>query len=199
MLNRTSPAVSIRKRAHTGEAAGLMLAHKIHRLPVVDKDNKLLGIVSRTDIFRPLLSDKAALYDIPQSLGEVCLLRFSSLHVSLRFQSALAQAFAILKHFWGIWDSRWPLHCCSRVLPYVSLLWVLFGDCWVIVGTSVRKTEHCLLWLNRRRVRRRCLPSLQRFRMRKLKRHGETSLDIMLIANRILQNCLRNVAVLEFF
>ena len=37
------PAVTIKPRAHIGEAAGLMLAHKLHRLPVTDNGNRLIG------------------------------------------------------------------------------------------------------------------------------------------------------------
>lgn len=34
----TSPAFTVMGRAHVAEAAGVMLAGKVHRLPVVDKD-----------------------------------------------------------------------------------------------------------------------------------------------------------------
>lgn len=36
------------------DAAALMLKHKVHRIPVVDSDARLLGMVTRTDIFTAL-------------------------------------------------------------------------------------------------------------------------------------------------
>eukprot|EP01023_Acetabularia_acetabulum_P047854 TRINITY_DN5046_c0_g1_i4.p1 TRINITY_DN5046_c0_g1~~TRINITY_DN5046_c0_g1_i4.p1 ORF type:complete len:404 (+),score=58.87 TRINITY_DN5046_c0_g1_i4:2777-3988(+) len=47
--------VTVRPHAHIAEAAGLMLAYKVHRIPVVDSTGKLVGLISRTDVFRPLL------------------------------------------------------------------------------------------------------------------------------------------------
>lgn len=46
----------MRAKAHVAEAAGLMLQHKVHRLPVVDERNVPIGIVTRTDVFEPLIS-----------------------------------------------------------------------------------------------------------------------------------------------
>ena len=48
----STPPVCVRPHARIGEAAGVMLAYKVHRLPVVDETGSLLGIVSRTDIFQ---------------------------------------------------------------------------------------------------------------------------------------------------
>jgi CBS domain-containing protein len=50
----TTPAFVIVHHAPVAYAAGLMLKHKVHRLPVVDKDGVVLGIVTRTDVFEPL-------------------------------------------------------------------------------------------------------------------------------------------------
>jgi CBS domain-containing protein len=46
----TEPAVTIREDASVAEAARLMQSHRVKRLPVVDKDGRLRGIVSRADI-----------------------------------------------------------------------------------------------------------------------------------------------------
>ena len=54
----STPPIVVREKARVGEAAALMLAKNIHRLPVVDKDGKMIGIVSRTDIFSPLLQPR---------------------------------------------------------------------------------------------------------------------------------------------
>ena len=49
---------SVRARAHVAEAAGMMLQHKVHRLPVVDDRNVPIGIATRTDIFEPLIAKR---------------------------------------------------------------------------------------------------------------------------------------------
>ena len=58
----STPPIVVRERTHIGEAAALMLAKNIHRLPVVDPAGKLIGIVSRSDIFLPLLNPKEDVY-----------------------------------------------------------------------------------------------------------------------------------------
>jgi CBS domain-containing protein len=46
----TSPAVTIRAEATTGEAARLMYRHRRGALPVVDSGGRLIGIISRGDV-----------------------------------------------------------------------------------------------------------------------------------------------------
>lgn len=46
----TSPAVTIHPDASIAAAARLMSSHHVKRLPVVDPDNKLIGLVSRRDL-----------------------------------------------------------------------------------------------------------------------------------------------------
>jgi len=58
----STPPIVVREQTRIGEAAALMLSRNIHRLPVVDKEGKLIGIVSRTDIFCPLLNEKADVF-----------------------------------------------------------------------------------------------------------------------------------------
>ena len=48
----TAPAVTIRDRASLREAARIMIKKKLKRLPVVSEADKLIGILSRTDILR---------------------------------------------------------------------------------------------------------------------------------------------------
>jgi len=36
----------------------MMLMHRVHRLPVVDDKKKPIGIVTRTDIFEPLIAKR---------------------------------------------------------------------------------------------------------------------------------------------
>ena len=44
--------ITVNPDTYVSEAAALMADHKIGALPVVDKDNKLVGILSTTDILR---------------------------------------------------------------------------------------------------------------------------------------------------
>ncbi len=46
----TRPAVTIHEDAPVGQAARLMRSRQVKRLPVVDDDGQLLGIVTRTDL-----------------------------------------------------------------------------------------------------------------------------------------------------
>lgn len=39
----SSPPVTVKSKAHVAEAAGIMLAAKVHRIPVVDEEGKLVG------------------------------------------------------------------------------------------------------------------------------------------------------------
>lgn len=55
----TSPAVTIRPDALLGTAARLMSQRRIKRLPVVDREGKLIGIVSRADLLRVFLRPDA--------------------------------------------------------------------------------------------------------------------------------------------
>jgi CBS-domain-containing membrane protein len=46
----TSPAITVSPEATVAEAARIMHAHRVQRLPVVDSVDRLVGIVSRTDL-----------------------------------------------------------------------------------------------------------------------------------------------------
>ena len=53
----TTPAVTIDPQRRVSEAAALMLDSKVNRLPVVDADGKLVGIVTRADLVRAFVRD----------------------------------------------------------------------------------------------------------------------------------------------
>ena len=55
----TAPVVTIGPDAVLGTAARMMSAHRIKRLPVVDRDGKLVGIVSRADLLKSFLRSDA--------------------------------------------------------------------------------------------------------------------------------------------
>jgi CBS domain-containing protein len=48
----TSPVTSIRASANLEQIATVMMDHDVHPLPVVDENNRYLGIVSRRDLVR---------------------------------------------------------------------------------------------------------------------------------------------------
>ncbi|MFF9011666.1 CBS domain-containing protein [Streptomyces sp. NPDC014870] len=51
----TSPAVTVDSKASLPRAARLMAAHRVKRLPVVDADGTIQGIVSRSDLLKVFL------------------------------------------------------------------------------------------------------------------------------------------------
>jgi CBS domain-containing protein len=68
----TAPAITIGPDATIPAAARLMNTHHIRRLPVVDKDGKLIGIVSRRDLLSVFLRpDSDIIHDVRQVLDEI--------------------------------------------------------------------------------------------------------------------------------
>lgn len=72
----TSPAVTIRPEASLSEAARLLHSRHLKRLPVVDEQGLLLGIVGRADLLRVFLRSDA---DIRREVREQVLARSLSL------------------------------------------------------------------------------------------------------------------------
>jgi CBS domain-containing protein len=52
----TSPAIVLSSQEALGRAAAIMARHEIKRLPVVDQNQKIVGIISRVDVLKQLLS-----------------------------------------------------------------------------------------------------------------------------------------------
>ena len=68
----TAPAVTIGPDATIPAAARLMNTHHVRRLPVVDEDGTLVGIVSRRDLLSVFLRpDADIIRDVGQVLGEI--------------------------------------------------------------------------------------------------------------------------------
>jgi CBS domain-containing protein len=68
----TAPAITIGPDATIPAAARLMNTHHVGRLPVVDKDGKLVGIVSRRDLLSVFLRPDADItHDVRQVLDEI--------------------------------------------------------------------------------------------------------------------------------
>ncbi|MFE1265004.1 CBS domain-containing protein [Streptomyces albogriseolus] len=51
----TAPAVTVKARATVTEASWLMTGHGVERLPVVDDEERLVGIVTRSDLLQAVL------------------------------------------------------------------------------------------------------------------------------------------------
>ena len=68
----TAPAITIGPDATIPAAARLMNTHHIRRLPVVDEQRKLVGIVSRRDLLSVFLRpDADIIHDVRQVLNEI--------------------------------------------------------------------------------------------------------------------------------
>jgi CBS domain-containing protein len=68
----TSPAITVQPDATIPAAARLMNTHHVRRLPVVDEDGKLVGIVSRRDLLSVFLRpDADIMHDVRQVLDEI--------------------------------------------------------------------------------------------------------------------------------
>ncbi|KAK3145303.1 hypothetical protein QOZ80_4AG0326990 [Eleusine coracana subsp. coracana] len=55
----SSPAITLTHQKTVLEAAALMLKEKVHRIPVVNEQQHVIGIVTRTNVFRALEANKA--------------------------------------------------------------------------------------------------------------------------------------------
>ena len=70
----TEPAITIGPDATIPAAARLMNTHHVRRLPVIDADGKLIGIVSRRDLLSVFLRpDADIIHDVRQVLAELVL------------------------------------------------------------------------------------------------------------------------------
>jgi CBS domain-containing protein len=80
----TSPAVTIGPDALLGTAARLMSARHVKRLPVVDEDGELVGIVSRTDLLRVFLRPDADIQaEVTAVLTDIVLADPAQIRVSV--------------------------------------------------------------------------------------------------------------------
>lgn len=82
----TSPAIVTRREAPVAEAARLMHRHGVKRLPVVDDEGRLLGVISRADLLRVFLrSDNQILREVVDELiVETLLLEPRAIAVDVR-------------------------------------------------------------------------------------------------------------------
>ncbi|MFF7729069.1 CBS domain-containing protein [Streptomyces sp. NPDC008001] len=57
----TSPAITVHPEQRAVDAARIMDRHRVNRLPVVDEEDRLIGIVTRGDLLRLFLRTDAAI------------------------------------------------------------------------------------------------------------------------------------------
>lgn len=62
----STPPIAAKPTARVADAACLMLKHKVHRIPIVSADAKVLGFVTRTDIFEALEAETEISESIPK-------------------------------------------------------------------------------------------------------------------------------------
>jgi len=81
----TAPAVTVGPDVTIPAAARLMNTHHIRRLPVVDEDGKLVGIVSRRDLLSVFLRpDADIIHDVRQVLDEIPIAEPKGVIVTVR-------------------------------------------------------------------------------------------------------------------
>lgn len=110
----TSPAITLGPEATVVDAARLMDRHRLKRLPVVDRDGRLLGMVSRADLVRVFSRDEQAIgWEIKAGLAKLPWTDFGSLDVTvdhgvatlsgrLGLRSQCAQALNIAREVDGV-------------------------------------------------------------------------------------------------
>ena len=62
----STPPIAAKPTARVADAACLMLKHKVHRIPIVGPDAKVLGFVTRTDIFEALEAETEISEGLPK-------------------------------------------------------------------------------------------------------------------------------------
>jgi CBS-domain-containing membrane protein len=75
----TSPAITAREDESLGIATARMVEHEIKRLPVLDENGKLVGVLSRLDVLKQVVSEEAkkraskAPSGAAQTLGDIMI------------------------------------------------------------------------------------------------------------------------------
>lgn len=67
----THPIIPLSSQATVADAIKLMNERKIRRIPIVDKNNKLVGIVTENDIFKIVANSKDLLTSIVDSTSNI--------------------------------------------------------------------------------------------------------------------------------
>jgi CBS domain-containing protein len=93
----TSPAITIHADEPLGTAAARMAEGGIKRLPVLDEKGKLVGVLSRVDILRQVVSEEAkkraakAPSGAAHTLGDIMLSEIPTIHEEARLADIIAR------------------------------------------------------------------------------------------------------------
>ncbi len=93
----TSPAITIREEEALGVAAARMAEHGIKRLPVLDKNGKLIGVLSRVDVLKQVVTEEAkkraakAPSGAAHTLGDIMLSEIPTTHEDAQLADVIAQ------------------------------------------------------------------------------------------------------------
>jgi predicted transcriptional regulator len=78
----TTPVVVTRTGTDVADVAQIMLAAHLTRIPVLDDDGRLVGLVSRSDLLKPLARSNADIEaDVRQVLTEWGVVSTAAVHV----------------------------------------------------------------------------------------------------------------------
>lgn len=92
----TSPAITIRGDEPLGIATARMVEHGIKRLPVLDGNGKLIGVLSRVDVLRQVVSEEAkkraarAPSGAAHTVGDIMLSEIPTVHKDAQLGDVIA-------------------------------------------------------------------------------------------------------------
>ena len=93
----TSPAITILGNEPLSTAASRMAEHGIKRLPVLDESGKLIGLLSRVDVLKQVISEEAkkraaqAPIVAGRTLGEIMLFEIPTVHEDARLADVVTR------------------------------------------------------------------------------------------------------------
>ena len=93
----TSPVIATRADEPLGVAAARMAEHGIKRLPVLNENGKLIGVLSRVDILRQVIGEEAkkraakAPSGAAHTLGDIMLSEIPTIHKDARLADVIAR------------------------------------------------------------------------------------------------------------
>jgi CBS-domain-containing membrane protein len=93
----TSPVITVSGDESLGVAAARMAEHRIKRLPVLDESGKLIGVLSRVDILRQVISEEAkkraakAPSGAAHTLGDIMVSEIPTIHTDATLADVIAR------------------------------------------------------------------------------------------------------------
>jgi len=93
----TNPAITVHENESLGVAAARMAEHRIKRLPVLDEGGKLVGVLSRVDVLKQVVSEEAkkraakAPKGAARTLGDIMLRDLPTVHKDAPLADVIAR------------------------------------------------------------------------------------------------------------